>query len=335
MRAISCNAPGDLSLVEAPEPSLKPGWVLLETRYVGICGTDYHIYTGHHPYLNYPRILGHELSATVLDANGSTRLAAGDVVTVNPYLACHDCPACREGKTNCCETLSVIGVHSDGGMAERFAMPDGNLYRADGLSARDAAMVEFLAIGAHAVRRTDLARGHRVLVAGGGPIGLGAAFFAAIAGAEVTILDAAADKRDTARDLGFGAFTLDEIETEPFRAVRRSGFDAVFDATGNIGAMNKNLFHVRNGGAYTLVGVITGDLVWPDAEVHRRELTIRASRNATPEDFEHVMASIRAGKVPTDKLATHATTLNRVSDDLPVWSKARDGLIKAIVEVRP
>ena len=89
----------------------------------------------------------------------------------------------------------------------------------------------------------------------------------------------------------------------------------------------------KNGGAYTLVGVIKGDLVWPDSEVHRRELTIRASRNAQPDDFRHVMDSIRGGLVPTDRLATHATTLERVPADMPVWAHDRSGLIQAIVSV--
>lgn len=333
MRAISCIAPGELALVEAPEPQLRPGWVALDIRHVGICGTDYHIYSGHHPFLQYPRILGHELSGVVSDPNGSHLFAAGDPVVVNPYLPCYECPACREGKTNCCETLSVIGVHSDGGMADRLVLPEANLYKADGISLRDAAMVEFLAIGAHAVRRTQLHAGQRILVVGGGPIGLGVAFFAQIAGADVTVLDAAADKREAAISFGFAAFGLDELESEEFKTARRSGFDAVFDATGSIRAMNASLFHVRNGGAFTLVGVITGDLVWPDAEVHRRELTIRASRNATIEDFDHVMLAIRNGRVPTDSLATHETILTRVPEDLPRWAEAREGLIKAIITV--
>src|SRR5690606_18917923 len=109
---------------------------------------------------------------------------------------------------------------------------------------------------------------------------------------------------------------------------------AVLDATGSIRAMNASLFHVRNGGSYTLVGVISGDLVWPDAEVHRRELTIRASRNATRQDFDHVMDSIRNGLVPTGRLATHGTTLERVPADMPGWVTSREGLIKAIITVQ-
>lgn len=333
MKAISCAAPGRLERVNIAPPALQPGWARIAIRHIGICGTDYHIFEGNFPYFEYPRVIGHELSGVVLDPNGSDVLKAGDPVVINPYLNCGDCPACREGKTNCCETLKVIGVHAEGGMAEEIVMPHGNLYPATGLSLRDAAMVEFLAIGAHAVRRAELKPGDRALVTGSGPIGLGVAYFARIAGADVTVIDAAPDKVDLTRALGFRTFALADVEGNGFKAVSGTGFDAVFDATGSIRAMNDSMFHVRNGGSYALVGVIKGDLVWPDAEVHRRELTIRASRNATRQDFEHVMESIRQGRVPTDRLATHATSFDRVPEDMPVWAHDRAGLIKAIVTV--
>ena len=332
MRAISCTAPETLALVDAPRPELKPGWVRVAIRHIGICGTDYHIFEGNFPFFDYPRIIGHELSGTVTDPNGSD-LAVGQPFVINPYLNCGHCPACREGKANCCETLKVVGVHADGGMADELVMPAQNLYPAEGLSLRDAAMVEFLAIGAHAVRRTELKPGARVLVVGSGPIGLGVAYFARIAGAEVTVLDAAPDKIEATRALGFATYSPAETEGSEFAQVRQTGFDAVFDATGSIKAMNQSLFHARNGGAYTLVGVIKGDLVFPDSEVHRRELTIRGSRNATRPDFEHVMSAIRSGAVPTAKLATHATTLENVPRDMPTWAHDRTGLIKAIVTV--
>jgi 2-desacetyl-2-hydroxyethyl bacteriochlorophyllide A dehydrogenase len=333
MKAISCAAPGQLALIDIDPPALQPGWVRVGIRHIGICGTDYHIFEGNHPFLQYPRIMGHELSGVVLDPNGSTTLEAGDPVVINPYLPCYKCPACLEGKTNCCETLKVIGVHADGGMAEEIVMPEINLYPAAGLSLRDAAMVEFLAIGAHAVRRSELRPGARVLVVGSGPIGLGVAYFAKIAGGDVTVVDAAPDKLEATGALGFRTFGVNDLEGEDFKAVKRTGFDAVFDATGSIRAMNASLLHTRSGGSYTLVGVIKGDLVWPDPEVHRRELTIRGSRNATKADFDHVMDSIRNGLVPTASLATHATTLDRVPHDMPHWTHNRNGLIKAIIAV--
>ena len=330
MRAISCPEPGKLTVIDIDRPGLKPGWVRVGIRHIGICGTDYHIFEGTHPFLQYPRIMGHELSGVVLDANG-TGFADGDPVVVNPYLNCGHCPACLEGKPNCCETLSVIGVHSDGGMTEEIVMPAGNLYPAEGLTLEQAAMVEFLAIGAHAVRRTEIKPGWRVLVVGAGPIGLGTAVFARISGGSVFVVDAAADKVRATREMGLETFNVSELESQAFTEARRSGFDAVLDATGSIKVMNSSIFHVRNGGNYTLVGVITGDLVWPDAEVHRRELTIRASRNATRDDFDHVMDSIRGGLVPTDTLRTHAMGFDEVVTELPRLTHEREGLIKAII----
>ncbi|MDB5614220.1 MAG: dehydrogenase [Devosia sp.] len=331
MRAISCAAPGELALIEIEPPKLQTGWVRVGISHIGICGTDYHIYEGKHPFLQYPRIMGHELSGVVRDANGATTLANGDAVVINPYLPCYSCPACREGKTNACETLTVIGVHGDGGMAEEITLPEANLYKAEGLSLRDAAMVEFLAIGAHAVRRTEVKPGWRVLVVGGGPIGLGVAFFARIADADVTILDAAEDKLDAARGFGFGAVSLDERDGAAFKAKMATGFDAVLDATGSIPAMNQAVGYCRNGGSLTLVGVVKGTLAWEDPEIHKRELTIRASRNANREDFDHAMNSIRNGSVPTDRLATHTTSFDDVPVNLPNWAHERNGLIKAII----
>lgn len=333
MKAIICPEPGRLELTDIAPPALQPGWVRVAIRHIGICGTDYHIFEGKHPFLEYPRIMGHELSGVVTDANGADGLRDGDPVVINPYIACGTCPACQDGKPNCCEAIQVLGVHTDGGMAEEVVVPAGNLYRADGISLRDAAMVEFLAIGAHAVRRSEMKPGDRVLVVGSGPIGLGVAFFAKIAGGDVTVVDAAPDKIEATRGLGFRTFGVGDLEGDAFKAVKRSGFEAVFDATGSIKAMNASMYHARNGGSLTLVGVIKGDLAWPDPEVHRRELTIRASRNALRADFDHVMDSIRKGLVPTDKLATHSTRLDQVPADMPNWVHDRTGLIKAIITV--
>jgi len=332
MRALCCVEPGRLELIEIAPPVPPKGWARVAIAHVGICGTDYHIFEGTHPFLAYPRVIGHELSGRVVEP-GDSGLAAGDPVVINPYLNCGHCEACLHGTPNCCESLKVLGVHTEGGMTEEIVVPPGNLYRADGLDLTDAAMVEFLAIGAHAVRRSQIEAGERVLVIGGGPIGLGTAIFARIAGGDVTVLDAADDKVEASRGFGFRAARLSEVEGEAFKTARGTGFDVVMDATGSLRSMAAAVNYVRNGGSLTLVGVTSGDLVWPDGEVHRRELTIRASRNATDVDFRHVMDSIRNGSVPTKQLATHATDLDHVADKLPAWAKDRSGLIKAIVTI--
>ena len=175
MRAIVCERPRELSVVERPQPVREAGEVKVRISRVGLCGTDFHIFTGNQPYLDYPRVMGHELAGRVAEVGEGSDFAPGDLVTINPYLSCGHCLACRNGKPNCCMNIRVMGVHIDGGMTEFVCVPEQALIRVDGLTADQAAMIEFLSIGAHAVRRAALTAGERVLVVGAGPIGIAAA----------------------------------------------------------------------------------------------------------------------------------------------------------------
>jgi 2-desacetyl-2-hydroxyethyl bacteriochlorophyllide A dehydrogenase len=336
MKAIVCRRPGELGLEERPLPERRPGEVLVRIRRIGICGTDFHIFEGLHPFLQYPRVMGHELSAEVLEAPEGGRFAPGDPVIVVPYLSCGTCVACRKGKTNCCTTLQCIGVHCDGGMAERIALPEANLLPAGTLSLDEAAMVEFLAIGAHGVRRSRLQTGDRTLVVGAGPIGIGAALFARIAGAEVTLME-----RDPAilelasRITGIGSTIL--ANGGAAERVRErtggDGFDVVIDATGNAAAMETSFDHAASGATYVLLGVVKDRIGFSDPDFHRRELTLVASRNATVADFETVIAAITAGQIPSTALNTHVCDLDDVPEALPGWLHNRAGVVKAMVQL--
>ena len=337
MQALVCREPGTLALERRDGPAAPPaGWALVDVAFVGICGTDYHIYEGKHPFLQYPRVMGHEISGTVREAGDGVALAVGTPVIVNPYLACGDCIACRRGKPNACTRIEVLGVHRDGGMCERILVPGRNLYRAEGLSLRDAATVEFLAIGAHAVRRSRLGAGDRALVIGAGPIGLGTAIFAGHAGATVTMLDTSAERLGFAADT-FGFGKIDGARADVAATVREvtagDGFDVVFDATGNTASMRSAFAHVAHGGALVLVSVVKDEITFSDPEFHKREMSLIGSRNALQDDFEAVAQAIGAGKVPLNKLVTHVTTLRDAARDLPRWTHERSGLIKAIVQV--
>ena len=156
MHALRCDRPGTLSLVEQDVPRPADGEVLVRIRRVGICGTDYHIYAGDQPYFEYPRIIGHELGGEVAEAPAGSTLRAGQVVAIEPYLWCGSCRACQMGKTNCCRRLQVLGVHRDGGACAYICVPERNVVPADGLWVDAAAMVEFLAIGAHGIRRSGV-----------------------------------------------------------------------------------------------------------------------------------------------------------------------------------
>lgn len=336
MKCVVCESPGDLQLGFKPVPEAGPGEVLLRVRRIGVCGTDMHIFRGTQPFLAYPRVMGHELSGEVATAPAGSGLAAGDEVLVMPYLSCGDCVACRKGKTNCCTRIQVLGVHRDGGLAEYLAVPAQFVLKTEGISLDDAAMVEFLAIGLHAVRRGAVAEGQRILVVGAGPIGVAVALFAALKGAQVTVLDARDDRLGFCRDVLKVAHTVTagEGDLEALREITGGDFfDAVFDATGNIKAMERGLDFVAHGGTYVLVSIVPERISFADPEFHKRETTLLGSRNATVDDFREVLAAMKAGLVPTRAMNTHRATLDEFIDTLPRWMDPASGVIKAIVEV--
>jgi 2-desacetyl-2-hydroxyethyl bacteriochlorophyllide A dehydrogenase len=333
--ALVCSRPGSLQLVQMPAPKPHADEALVRPRRIGICGTDYHIFEGKHPFLEYPRVMGHELAVEVIEAPVGSGFSSGEICVVNPYLSCGHCIACRAGKPNCCVDISVLGVHQDGGMAELLSLPTKNLIHAEGLSADQCATVEFLAIGAHAVRRAQIAKGDRVLVVGTGPIGLGTTLFAGLAGGDVFVLDRDAERVAVAQSIAAAmplAVTGSVVETVD-AATRGDGFDVVFDATGTPGAMQAGFDLVAHAGRYVFVSVVTESITFKDPDFHRKEMTLFASRNATSEDFSNVIAAIRAGRVPVDRLITHRTSLKEAARKIPIWTSQKAGLIKALVEI--
>ena len=332
MLAGTCVEPGVFELREIPVPEAAPeGWVLVDIAAVGICGTDYHIFAGKHPFLDYPRVIGHELSGRLVAPVGG--LAAGTLVVVNPYVSCGTCRACNRGKPNCCSAIQVLGVHRDGGLCARIAIPAGNVYPADGLSEIQAAMVEFLAIGAHAVTRSDVQAGDRVLVTGAGPIGLGTALFARLAGAEVHLLDLSTRRLEQVR----AKFGFDRLHSDPATLLRdelADGFDIVFDATGSAKAIEAGFPLLAHGSTYVLVSVVKDRISFEDAEFHKREARIIGSRNAVEADFRRVMAAIRDGRIDTDALLSAELALADLPDRFAALANDREELIKAVVRPR-
>lgn len=336
MKTVVCQSPGELRLCEAPVPVPGPGEVLIRVRRIGLCGTDMHIFRGTQPYLQYPRVMGHELSGEVVSAPEGAGLAPGDPVYVMPYLSCGRCVACRQGKTNCCTHIQVLGVHRDGGMAEYLALPAQFVFKTDGITLDQAAMLEFLAIGAHAVRRGAVKAGQRVLVVGAGPIGLAVMLFARLEGAQVTVLDTRDDRLQFSRDVLNVAHTVraQDGDREALAALTDGEFfDVVFDATGDVKAMERGLEFVAHAGTYVLVSIVLDRISFADPEFHKRETSLLGSRNATADDFRTVLAAMKAGQVPTGLMNTHRTTLDEFIGVLPQWMDPASGVIKAIVEV--
>lgn len=336
MNVVVCRAPGVLVLEQQTAPVRQQGEVLIRVRRVGICGTDMHIFRGTQPYLAYPRVMGHELAGEVAEADPSSGLAAGDPVYVTPYLACGHCAACRKGIANACMNIAVLGVHRDGALTEYLSVPEGFVFKAEGVSLDEAAMIEFLAIGRHAVRRADVRAGQTVLVVGAGPIGIASALFARLAGGAVTTLDGRRDRLAFTRDHLGVANTIDLADDVPARVhalTDGDGYDVIFDCTGSPSAMEAGFLYLAHGGRYVLVSIVSSDITFNDPEFHKREATLLGSRNAGPQDFEDVLTAMRAGLVPSGALNTHRARLLDLPSTFESWMEPGAGVIKAIVEI--
>jgi len=337
MQVLFCEKPGEFIYKDVVNPELLPGYTILKIRRIGVCGTDLHAYEGTQPYFNYPRVLGHELAAEVAETDGGSGFSVGEAVTIIPYFACGVCIACRNGKTNCCSTIQVCGVHIDGGMAEYFAVPTQYVIHGNGLSFDELALVEPLAIGAHGIRRANVQAGEFVLVMGAGPIGLGLMEFARIAGAKVIVLDINDGRLAFCKNTLHVPYTINGANADVMAELAQiTGGDmptVVIDATGNRNAMVKGFEYLAHGGRYVLVGLQKAELSFSHPEFHKREATLMSSRNATKADFSYVMDCMQQGLIKPSTYITHRTTFGQIKDEFGGWLNPANGVIKAMVEV--
>lgn len=336
MKYIVCEQPGKFLLKEKDAPLPKKGEALLQITKVGICGTDLHAYAGNQAFFTYPRILGHELAAEVIEiAPNASGIKVGDKVVVMPYISCKRCIACRNGKTNCCTNIQVLGVHTDGGMQEQISVPVDILLPANELSDDQMAIVEPLAIGAHAIRRANLQVGETVAVIGCGPIGIGIMKLAQIAEATIIALDINEQRLQYAKN-EIGVDYIVNVGTDPVQQVlditNGDLCTAVFDATGNKGALESGPAYMSHGGRFILVGLSKGELTFMHPAIHAKETTLLCSRNATREDFEQVINTIH--QFPTQSFITHNVDFTEMIAHFDRWLNPNTGVIKATVNFK-
>ncbi|MBV7530250.1 zinc-binding alcohol dehydrogenase family protein [Chitinophaga sp. sic0106] len=337
MQTLVCSTPGSFAWENREKPVSKKGHAIIRIKRIGICGTDLHAFQGTQPFFSYPRVLGHELSGILEEVDPATGFTPGEAVTFIPYLNCGTCIACRRGKPNCCAKINVCGVHIDGGMTEYFQVPDYALIHGQGLGFDSLALVEPLAIGAHGVRRAAVEKEEFVLVIGAGPIGLGTMELARIAGAQVIAMDISESRLQFCREqLGIQHTIVAGKPDSVQQLADITGGDmatVVIDATGNLRAINEGIQYLSHGGRYVLIGLQKEAFSFSHPEFHKRESTLMSSRNATREDFDLVISSIRQGLIKPETYITHRASFNQVSAEFESWLNPATGVIKAMIEV--
>jgi 2-desacetyl-2-hydroxyethyl bacteriochlorophyllide A dehydrogenase len=337
MKTLVCTTPGTFEYITKEKPLLTPGNAIIKIKRIGICGTDLHAFEGTQPFFSYPRVLGHELSGELFEFDGADGFEKGESVTFIPYFNCGECIACRSAKPNCCTDIKVCGVHVDGGMAEYLSVPSRTLIHGEGLSFDELALVEPLAIGAHGVRRAAIQEDEFVLVIGAGPIGLGTMEFARIAGAKVIALDINDARLAFCKDKIKVPYVVNATDPDVLQQLRDiTGGDmptVVIDATGSLKAINNAFQYMAHGARFVLIGLQKENISFSHPEFHKREATLMSSRNATRQDFEHVIASMKAGLVEPTTYITHKVQFEELKDEFQTWLDPKNGVIKAMVEL--
>jgi alcohol dehydrogenase len=340
MRAIQLEQPKQFRQIEIPEPGEpSAGEAVVRVHRVGICGTDISGYLGKMPFYSYPRIPGHELGVEVVAVGeGVSHVQPGDRCSVEPYINNPLSFASRRGRGNCCEDLQVLGVHTDGGLRPLFTLPARKLHKSQSLSMDQLALVETLAIGCHAVQRAAPQPQEDVLVIGAGPIGLSVIEFVKLSGARLIVMDMVDQRLQFCREVMQVADTVkfagDGSEEKRLRELTDGHLPTiVVDATGNAKSMSNALNYVGHTGKLVFVGITTDNVSFPHPLMHRREMTLLASRNAMPEDFGRIIGLIESGQIDTQPWITHHTDFHAVIEAFPSYTRPEAGVIKALVHV--
>ena len=300
MKAIQITQPGEIKVINIPEPVIKPDEALIKIRYVGFCGSDLNTYSGKNALAKKPVIPGHETGG-LIEAVGEkvpTHLAPGLSCTVNPYTACGCCPSCRNGRTNACQFNQTLGVQRDGAMCEYIAVPWNKIITDENITPYDFCLVEPMSVGFHAVERGKVTNLDTVMVLGCGMIGIGALVSAVQRGAIVIAVDVDDNKLVLAKRLG-AMFTInsqtENVHERLLTITNNSSPDVVIEAVGITATYQMAVQEVAFTGRVVCIGYAKSDISFETKLFVQKELDIRGSRNALPDDFKAVMDWVKKG----------------------------------------
>lgn len=333
MKSVEITSTYTLCVSEQRVPAPQEGEVLLKVAYAGFCGSDLNTWRGLNAMAAFPRIPGHEIGATV-EALGPGMPAdlpfkVGDIVTVNPYTACGQCAACRRGRSNACENNETLGVQRNGAMQEYVTLPWTKVIPISGIGVRDCALIEPMSVGFHAVSRGMVTAEDTVMVIGCGMVGLGAVIAAAQRGATVIAADIDEGKLTLARELG-ATHTFNTLQSwtnslpEP---------DVVVEAVGSAPTYRMAVDRVAFTGRVVCIGYAKQDIALTTQLFVKKELDIRGSRNATPADFQAVIAYLQQGSCPTEKLISAVVTPEEAAEAMRAWHEAPGKVFRILVKM--
>jgi threonine dehydrogenase-like Zn-dependent dehydrogenase len=333
MKALSLLGPGNAEITDIPQPSPAPGDLLLKVEMVGLCGSDLNSFRGRNPLVTYPRVLGHEIAATVLQGNDS--IAVGTRVTVSPYTSCGVCPSCRRGRENACRNNQTFGVQRDGALTQFLAVPPAKVY-ASMLPLKHLCLVEPLTVGFHACARGRITSTDTVAIFGCGGIGLGAIAGSAFRGARTIAVDLDDAKLATARLAGATDLIhsgRDDVRGRLHALTNGDGPDVIIEAIGLPETFRLAVEEVAFTGRVVYIGYAKEPVAYETKLFVQKELDILGSRNALPQDFRDVMTMLNSGTFPVEQAVTAVVSLDEAPSILSKWSANPAAFTKIMIQM--
>ncbi len=342
MLAAVTRSPGEMVIEDVSGPGrARAGHVIVRPEAVGICGSDFHLFSGDVGALSgardfYPRVQGHEVSAVVEDAGDTSGVRAGDRVAIWPLLPCGRCYPCRAGRLNVCTRFRLVGVHLDGGVAERLEVPAGLVFAVGDLDADGASFVEPASVAVHALARGRLTAGEQVVVFGAGPIGLATLVAAVSEGARVLSVDPLPSRRDLAKRLGAEVVTWapePELKDQLHDWTNGEGPPLVVETSGEAGVLPQAAELVAAAGRVVVVGMSSGTARLRPGAFPEKEIDVIGSSCATAEDFRDAIKLVAANRAAISALFSHHFPLARAAEAFELAMSRPPDAIKIVVTV--
>lgn len=324
MKAVCIEKPGDIHIKEVPKPILGKDSALVKIQAMSVCGSDVAAYHFKHPNCSYPLIIGHEIAGIIEEISGNANnFKVGDRVVLDPYIYCGHCYSCIQGRTNCCESLKVLGVQIDGAMSEYFVHPTKLLVKVpDNIPWELAPLSEPLTIALHALHRIQIKKGEHVVINGAGAIGLLAALSAKVYGAIPILLDVVDGRLAKARECGI-EITINVANQDPIAEIAKYTnnrmAETVIEASGAGPAIANTLKYAAYTGRIALTGWPKGDVQMSTSLITKKELQVLGSRTSAHE-FEEALQLISENKVDVKQLVSEVVSL----DELPEAIRNQD-----------
>jgi threonine dehydrogenase-like Zn-dependent dehydrogenase len=344
------RSPGEMAIEDVPGPGrARAGHVIVRPEAVGICGSDFHLFSGDVGALSgargfFPRVQGHEVSALVEDVgdagnsdDGDGRgVKEGDRVAIWPLLPCGHCYSCRVGRPNVCIKFRLVGVHLDGGLQERLEVPAGSVFGVGDLDPDSASFVEPASVAVHALARARLQPGEQAVVFGAGPIGLATLVAAVNQGARVLTVDPVASRRDLAKRLGAEAATWApeaELRDQARDWTGGEGPPLVVETSGEAGVVPQAVEMVSAAGRVVVVGMSSGTVPVRPGAFPEKEIDVIGSSCATAGDFRDAIKLVAANRAAVAELFSHHFPLARAAEAFEFAMSRPQDAIKIVVTV--